>query len=191
MTRRPHAAVAALFLGTVLAASAQAQSSIRNMLIVDSLSPVKMQLRDDVAQLRDTLNLVEAIHARIVRANASGMTAVARSGGHQLRRACRQGEVMIDTTQHRVSVMVTSDVRGEQALASFRAGLITLSDNMRLCQLNDSTVMAAKAPDLQRLQQVAASARDAIAEYDLIRDGLLKLLDITLPVKGYVPIPRH
>jgi len=170
---------------------ASAQRSVRDILIVDSLSPAKTQLRDFVAELRDTLNLVESIHARIVRANASGMGSVVQSSGHQLRRSCRASTAMIELTQQRVSAMKTSDVRGEQALASFRAGLAALDDDLRLCQTDDSAVMAATRPDQQRIQQVATAARDAIVRYDQVRDGLLRLLDINLPVKGYIPPPRH
>lgn len=170
---------------------AGAQSSIRNMIIVDSLSPVKMQLRDYVAELRDTLNVVESINARIIRANASGMKSVVKSSGRQLGRSCHAANAMIGMTQQRVSVMVTSDVRGEQALASYRLGLTTLADYLQICEKSDSAVMAAPSPDVKQLLQVAAAANDAIAQYDQIRDGLLKLLDITLPVKGYVPPPRH
>lgn len=168
-----------------------AQASVRDILIVDSLSPAKTQLRDFVAELRDTLVRVESIHARIVRANASGMGSVVQSSGHQLGKSCHAGAAMVEITQQRVSVMKTSDVRGEQALASFRAGLMLLADNLRLCQANDSTVMAASAPDPKRVEQVAAAASVAIAQYDQVRDGLLKLLDINLPLKGYIPPVRH
>jgi len=108
-----------------------------------------------------------------------------------LRRSCRASTAMIELTQQRVSAMKTSDVRGEQALASFRAGLAALDDDLRLCQTDDSAVMAATRPDQQRIQQVATAARDAIVRYDQVRDGLLRLLDINLPVKGYIPPPRH
>jgi hypothetical protein len=181
-----------LVVGTAaLASRATAQRSVRDILIVDSLSPAKTQLRDYIAELRDTLNIVESIHARIVRANASGMSSVVQSSGHQLGRICRTSGAMIELTQQRISAMRTSDVRGEQALASFRASLATLDDNLRVCQTDDSAVMATLPPDQKRIQQVAAAARDAIVQYDQVRDGLLKLLDINLPVKGYIPPPRH
>ncbi|MGH7592590.1 MAG: hypothetical protein ACRELE_01860 [Gemmatimonadales bacterium] len=182
---RPSGIALALALALVagVAAPSKAQTSIRDILIVDSLSPVKMQLRDDVAGLRDTLTLVEAMHARIVRANASGMNSVVQSGGRQLGRRCHASAAMADLTTQRVSVMKTSDVRGEQALASFRTGLATLSARMRLCQRDDSALMAGPAPDRQRIQQLSTAASDAIAEFDQVRDALLRLLDINLPVK--------
>lgn len=180
-----------LIASAAWAPEVSAQQSVRDILIVDSLSPAKTQLRDFVAELRDTLNLVESIHARIVRASASGMNSVVQSSGHQLGRSCRSSTAMIELTQQRVAAMKTSDVRGEQALASFRAGLATLDDDLRLCQTDDSTAMAASHPDQKRIQQVAAAARDAIVQYDRVRDGLLRLLDINLPVKGYIPPPRH
>jgi hypothetical protein len=188
-----HTRIIGVFLvvAAAWAPRASAQRSVRDILIVDSLSPAKTQLRDFVAELRDTLNLVESIHARIVRASASGMSSVVQSGGHQLGRSCRTSTAMIEVTQQRVSAMKTSDVRGEQALASFRAGLATLDADLRLCQTDDSAVMAAPRPDQKRIQQVAAAARDAIVQYDRVRDGLLTLLDINLPVKGNIPPPRH
>jgi hypothetical protein len=170
---------------------ARAQASIRDILIVDSLSPAKTQLRDFVAELRDTLTTVESIHARIVRANASRMGSVVQSSGRQLGKSCHVGAATVELTQQRVSMMKTSDVRGEQALASFRAGLITLADNLRLCQANDSAVMAAPAPDPQRIEQVASAASVAIIQYDQVRDALLKLLAINLPVKGEMAPVRH
>ena len=174
-----------------LASRATGQSSVRDVLIVDSLSPAKTQLRDYIAELRDTLNVLESIHARIVRANASGMSSVVQSSGHQLGRSCHASAATVETTERRVSAMKTNYLHGEQALASYRASLITLAENLRLCQVDDSAVMAAPSPDQKRIQQVAAAAREAIVQYDQVRDGLLKLLDITLPIKGYIPPPRH
>jgi len=191
MTGRSRIAGLLLVVTAALVSRAAAQRSVRDILIVDSLSPAKTQLRDDVAQLRDTLNVVESIHARIARASASGMSSVVQSSGHQRGRSCHTGTAMIELTQQRVSAMKTSDVRGEQALASFRASLATLDDNLRTCQTDDSAVMATPSPDQKRIQQVAAAARDAIVQYNLVRDGLLRLLDINLPVKGYIPPPRH
>lgn len=180
-----------LVITAALASKAVAQRSVHDILIVDSLSPAKTQLRDYVAELRDTLNIVESIHARIVRANRSGMSSVVQSSGHQLGRSCRTGGAMIEVTQQRISAMKTRDVRGEQALASFRASLATLDDNLRVCQADDSAVMAALPPDQKRIQEVAAAARDAIVQYDQVRDGLLTLLNINLPVRAYIPPPRH
>ena len=69
-----------------------AQRSVRDILIVDSLSPAKTQLRDYVAELRDTLDIVESIHAQHrSRAMRSGMSSVVQSSGHQLGRRCRTG----------------------------------------------------------------------------------------------------
>lgn len=180
-----------LVMAAALSSRSSAQASIRDILIVDSLSPAKMQLRDYVAQLRDTLMLVESIHARITRANASGMNSVVQSSGRQLGRYCLAGAAMIETTQQRVSVMRTSDVRGERALASFRASLSILGDKLRLCQRDDNAVMASTAPDQQRIEQVAAAATGAIQQYDQVRDALLQLLSIILPLNTYVPPPRH
>ena len=177
--------------GTLATVPAAAQTSVRDILIVDSLSPAKTQLRDYVAELRDTLNRVDAIHARIVRANASGMASVVQSGGHQLGRTCRVAERMAALTQQRVSMMKTDDIRGEQALASFRNGLTALGDQLRTCQADDSTVMADRVPDRQRIVAVAGAASDAISRYDQVRDGLLTLLSIRLPIKGYIPPPGH
>ncbi|MGH7523326.1 MAG: hypothetical protein ACREK8_03380 [Gemmatimonadales bacterium] len=191
MTRWMGWSCVAFAAGTVAAAPVAAQTSVRDILIVDSLSPAKTQLRDYVAELRDTLNRVDAIHARIVRANASGMASVVESGGHQLLRTCRVAERMAALTQQRVSMMKTDDIRGEQALSSFRNGLTALGDHLRTCQANDSTVMSDRTPDRQRIVAVAGAASDAINQYDQVRDGLLALLSIRLPVKGYIPPPKR
>lgn len=180
-----------LVIAAALASRSTAQASIRDILIVDSLSPVKMQLRDYVAELRDTLTVVESIHARIIRANASGMNSVVQSSARQLGKSCHTGATFVETTQQRVRVMKTSDLRGEQALASFRAGLATLGDRLRLCQQEDSAVMAGASPDQKRIQQVSAAATGAIEQFDQVRDALLNLLGIDLPVKSYVPPPQH
>lgn len=191
MKRRITWGLGAIIASGVLAGPAAAQTSVRDILIVDSLSPAKTQLRDFVAELRDTLNRVAAIHARIVRANASGMASVVESGGHQLGRTCRAAERMAALTHERVSMMKTDDIRGEQALASFRNGLTALGDQLHTCQVDDSTVMADRTPDRQRIVTVAGAASDAISRYDQVRDGLLTLLSIRLPVKGYIPPPAH
>ena len=180
-----------MVLAAAVVSRSTAQSSISDILIVDSLTPAKMQLRDYVAQLRDTLTMVESIRARITRANASGMNSVVLSSGRQLGRSCHASVTMIETTEQRVGMMKTSDVRGDQALASFRAGLATLADNMRLCQRDDSAMMVSASPDRKRIQQVATAARDAIMQYDQVRDALLRLLGINLPVNSYVRPPQH
>lgn len=184
-----------LGLGVVMLAwlagrgAAQAQAhiatpeQIRDMIAVDSLTPAKKQLRDFVAELRDTLVSVQALHASISRNLASGVTSVVRSDGHQLGRRCHVGGAAADLTVKRVATMYTNDPVGDQALNTYRSGLAELITGLRACQHDDSLVMAAATPDPQRIEAVAAAARQAVDRYDGIRDGLLKLLGIRLPIK--------
>ena len=59
--------------GVTLVSQAGAQtqpaagSRIRDLILEDSLTPAKMQLRDFVADLRDSLVKVESVQARLVR----------------------------------------------------------------------------------------------------------------------------
>jgi len=151
----------------------------------DSLSPLKLQLRDYVVELQDTLTRVESVRSLIIRAEASGMSSVVLSGGRQLGKTCRAGSMMAATTTGRVSAMKTDDPRGERALASLRAGLSTLADNLRLCQQDDSLAMAMRTLDPRRIEQIATAATDAITQYTQIRDGLLTLLGIDLLLKRH------
>ncbi len=78
-------------LGMVLLASvASAQTDVKagnrlgNLLIEDSLTPAKAQLRNYVAELRDSLVFVESVQSRLARARAAKSTAVVVSQGREL-----------------------------------------------------------------------------------------------------------
>lgn len=192
-----------LGLGLVLAATAALRggaqgriqsptpAELRHLIIEDSLTPAKAQLRDFVAQLRDTLNSVQALHASITRNLATGVTSVVLSNARQLGKRCRVGAMMSELTTHRVASMRTSDPRGDQALAAYRAALTTLGDELKTCQHSDSVVISAATPDQRRIEQVATAARDAVTRYDVVRDALLKLLSIELPIKGTIGARRN
>ena len=181
----------ALAAGVVSRGSAQngrptspTPAQLRGMIIQDSLTPAKMELRDVVAKLRDTLISVQALHSSIMRNLASGGAAVVISNGRELGKRCRVGEATADLTVKRISAMYTNEPKGDQALNGYRAGLNGLIDELRTCQRDDSATMAAKAPDPRRIEQVATAARDAVARYDVVRDALMKLLSIDLPISG-------
>ena len=179
-------------MATALASRSAAQvqptagSRIRDLIIEDSLTPAKTQLRDFVTQLRDSLNRVESAHARLLRARQAKMRSVVISTGRELARNCINGADAVDLTTERLARISTSAPSGDHALQSFRIALSTLSEDLRLCAHFDSLTMAAKPLDQEKLENIATAARDAIARYDVIRDGLLKLLGITLPIKGDV-----
>lgn len=190
-------------LGLVIAASlvsrsdaqGRAQSpspaALRDVIIEDSLTPAKAQLRDFVAELRDTLNTVQALHASITRNLATGVTSVVLSNGRELGKRCRVSGAMAELTTKRVAAMYTSDPRGDQAMNAYRAGVAALMEDLRTCQRDDSLTMAAAAPDQKRIERVAAAARDAVTRYDAVRDGLMKLLNIDLPIKGTINPRRN
>jgi hypothetical protein len=152
----------------------------------DSLTPAKAQLRDFVAELRDTLVRVQALHSSITRNLATGMTSVVVSNGYELRKRCRVGAAMAALTTDRVASMHTSDPRGDQALNAYRAGLTGLMEDLKTCQRDDSVTMAAAKPSQQNIEEVAAAAAAAVTRYDAIRDGLMTLLGINLPIKGKI-----
>jgi hypothetical protein len=162
-----------------LASHGAAQVSMRRT-TSDTLSPLKAKFRDYVLELQDTLNKVESIHVQIVRARASGMNSVVLSWGRQLSRSCRAGAGMAETTTQRISTMVTDDQRGERAMATFRDGLATLTENLRTCERDETQVMSAKPPDQKRIEEIAESASVAVTDFRQVRDGLLPLLGIDL-----------
>jgi hypothetical protein len=165
----------------------QSASKVRGMLIEDSLTPAKTQLRNYVAELRDTLVGVEAVQARIARARAAGgQTSVVMSSGRELARHCLIGAVMVGATAKRVEPMGTPDPRGETAMAAYRNGLATLQNDLRDCAHFDSLTMATRPFDQQKLENIATAARDAIMRYDQVRDALMKLMAIDLPVHGNI-----
>lgn len=159
---------------------------LRNMIIEDSLTPAKKELRDFVAELRDSLNGVQAIRTSVARNLATGKTAVVVSNARELGKRCHMAEAMADLTSKRVATMYTNDPRGDQALNAYRAGLTILGEDMRTCQRDGSAVMSAPKPDGKRIELFAAAADDAVTRYDTIRDGLMKLLNITLPITGKI-----
>jgi hypothetical protein len=180
-----------LLVGATPLARAAAQqptagSTIRDMIIEDSLTPAKAQLRDYIAQLRDTLDLVGAVHARLTRARASGMTSVFISQGQQLARRCESGAAMIEVTLKRLEPMHTSEARGDQSLQTYRAGLGDLHENLRQCAHFDSLTLASKPLDQEKLENISTAASDSVLRYDQVRDALLKLLGISLPIEGKI-----
>lgn len=190
---RPAAALTAL-AALMLAQPVRAQRPARpptsmdlhELIPEDSLTPAKSRLRDDVARLRDTLSTIRALHARITRNLSTGTGSVVLSDGRELGKRCHAGAAMAGVTATRVAGLRTSTPNGDQALNAYRAGLAALGDDLEACQRDDSLVMAAHQPDQQRIEVVAAAARDAISRYDLLRDALLKLLEIDLPIQGTI-----
>ena len=196
-TRRTFGHTLALFAVTVATVSAQTTGGVtpaqmrtaaqlRNMIIEDSLTPAKKQLRDFVAELRDSLNYVQAIRSSIDRNLTTGTNSVVVSNARVLGKRCRMAMGMADLTGKRVATMYANDPRGDQALNAYRAGLTALMDDMQGCQRDDSLVITAAKPDGKRIKEVASAADDAINRYDMIRDGLLKLLNIDLPIAGKI-----
>jgi hypothetical protein len=168
----------------IAAASASAQSPTTELLEPGKLTPEKKSLRDDMLILRDSLDLIAGIHARVIRAQASGMTAVAVSAGRQLPHACRAGVVGADRDARLVSSLHTNSPAGDQALHQYRAALDTLGAALRTCQRDDSTLMAAAKPDLTQVESISESAVQAIRIYEGVRLMLVRKLDIDLPVTG-------
>ena len=159
-------------------------SAIANLIMEDSLTPAKKELRNYIAELRDTLVKVQAVQARLTKARAAKMNGVVPSQGRELARNCLKGVTALDLTTRRLEPMNTPDPQGDQALHSYRNAIVTLREDLRLCAHFDSLTLAAATPDTQKLENIAIAASDAIARYDVIRDALIKLLGITLPVKG-------
>ena len=161
-------------------------AALRDLVVEDSLTPAKAQLRDVVAQLRDTLTTVQALHASIARNMATGVSSVVLSNGRELGKRCRVAAAMAELTTERIAPLKTSAPRGDQALNAYRASLTALTRDLWVCQRDDSVTMAAAHPDQKRIEHVAVAARAAVTRYDVIRDALLKLLDINLPIKGTI-----
>ena len=182
--------VALVAVTGALQARAQVQpvagTKIRDLLIEDSLTPAKMQLRNVVADLRDSLVKVESVQSRLVRSLASNMTSVVVSQGRELGRNCTNGAMMVARTTKYIEPMNTQNEQGDLALHAYRSGLATLGEDLRRCAHADSLAMAAMPLDQEKLVSIATAARAAISQYDVIRDGLMKLLGITLPIKGTI-----
>ena len=159
-------------------------TKIRDLLIEDSLTPAKMQLRNVVADLRDSLVKVESVQSRLER-NAK-MTSVLPSLGRELGRNCANGAMMVTRTTKYIEPMNTQNEQGDLALHAYRSALATLGEDLRRCAHADSLVMAAPSLDQEKLATIATAARAAVSQYDVVRDGLMKLLGITLPIKGTI-----
>jgi transposase len=164
----------------------QSGSRINDLIIYDSLTPAKKQMRDFVAELRDSLVRIESVRSRIEKNRKSNTTSVIISQGRELARTCTSGASMLGLTAKRLEPMVTQDPQGDQAMHAYRSALSTLQEELRQCAHFDSLTMATKPLDGQKLENISIAASDAIARHDLIRDGLIKLLGITLPLKGSV-----
>lgn len=173
-------------LGQLEAQQPTAGNAMRDMIIEDSLTPAKMQLRDYLTALRDTLTYIGSVQDRIARARAAKMDAVVRSQGWELSRRCLGGVRMLDVTTRRLAPMRTSDPRGDQALESYRAGMATLREDLAECAHFDSLALKEHVIDQEKVEHIATAASDAVLRYEEVRDALLKLLGISLPVRGNI-----
>jgi len=184
-------AVAGILPLTHAAAQAQAPrtgADIRNMIIEDSLTPAKAQLRNYVAELRDSLVKIESAQENIARARKGKMPTVVLSQGRQLGKYCAMGVSMVDLTTERISPMGTPDPRGDQALHGYRSGLNVLREDLRICAHIDSVTLATQPVNQDKLETIATAVVGAIRQYDQIRDGMIKVFDISLPIHGDI---RH
>jgi hypothetical protein len=172
------------------AQNAAAAADVRGIMVEDSLPPAKRQLRDELTLLRDTLTRVSALDARISRSEASGMSAVVMSSARQLWTACRSGAGTANRTLDQLSNLQTNDPRGDNALSTYRGALGDLLSDMRSCQQQDSIALGAKPIDARRVQDISAAAAAAILRHDQVRDALVGMLGIRMPVKGYIPRAR-
>jgi hypothetical protein len=179
-------AAAMVPLGQLRAQQPTAGNAIRDMIIEDSLTPAKMQLRDYLTELRDTLTYIGSVQDRVARARAAKMTAVVLSQGWELSRRCLGGVQMLDVTTKRIAPMHTSDPRGDQALESYRAGMATLREDLRECAHFDSLALKEREVDQEKIEHIATAASDAVLRYEQVRDALLKLLGISLPIRGNI-----
>ena len=191
-------ALAVIILGTAPAAAraqnmakqAAAGADVRGIMIEDSLPPAKKQLRDLLTVLRDTLNRVSSMDSRISRARASGMTSVVASNARQLEKACVAAVAQVRRTTDKLAGMETRDERGDNALSAYRGGLADLLSDLVTCQHDDSLMLAAPKFDGARAESVSSAAAHAVELHDQIRDALLRMLGVRLPVSGYIPAPR-
>lgn len=163
---------------------------VRSLMSDEKLPEMKGQLRDEIAQLRDSLYIIGSIRSRIGRARASSMSAVALSLGRQLAGRCRMGAAMTDLTTSRLATLRTSEPLGDRALDSYRAALRTLSTALRDCEHQSGAAAALMPPDAARFEEIATKADAAITQHDQVRDGMLHTFAIHLPVHGYIPPPR-
>jgi hypothetical protein len=179
-------------LGVIAAACvtrADAQSSsVRSMMVEDSLSAAKVELRDYVARLSDSLTAIKSIQPRMARARASHMDGVVTSLGRDLGRKCMSSGGLTRWTANAVGYMRTNNPHGDQALAVYIASLNELSADLVACHHDDSAAMAARPVEPTRISQVADSVTSAIDRYNGMRDALLRLLGIDLPAKGTMPV---
>lgn len=175
-------------ISAACAVRANAQSSpVRSMMVEDSLSAAKIELRDYVARLSDSLTTIKAIQPRLSRARATHMDAVVISLGRDLGRKCNSSDGLVRWTANAVGYMRTNDPHGDQALAGYIASLNELSTDLLTCHHDDSVVMAARPVEPARITQLSDSVTAAIDRYNGTRDALLRLLGIQLPAKGTIP----
>ncbi len=177
-----------LAAGVTVRAHAQSSASVRSIMVEDSLSAAKVELRDYVARLNDSLTAIKSMQPRLARARATHMDAVAQSLGRDLGRKCASGDALTRWTANTVGYMRTNNPHGDQALAVYIGSLNELSKSLIACHHDDSVTMAGRPIETARIDEIADSAAVAIDRYNGVRDALLRLLGIELPAKGTIPI---
>ncbi len=152
-----------------------------------ALSPIEQELKDHVIVLRDSLAMVDASAALIVRQRRGGAgAAVLRSSSRRLASTCeagaREGKVMHEFAKG----LFTDDTKwGPLAVATFQAGAGDLVRHMGGCS-SAATALAEteQGPDPEQLVKVALAAQAAVADYTIAAAGLLNTLNIRVDPRG-------
>jgi hypothetical protein len=147
-------------------------------------------LRAAIVPLRDTLQTVDANAERIVRANATGMSAVVRSSGRVLARQCLGSDSVAGATFEKINGMRTSNAKGDQLITNYRAAITHLRGTLADCQQRIGAELAEKKPDLAVVMDQVRSVDRAVREHDAAMQALTDGLQIFLMPKGYIP-PRR
>lgn len=150
------------------------------------LDAMRLALKADVLVLRDTLAMVDATSARLVRAKIGNSPSVVTSSARALRVDCARATRAIGVMQKQMMSVGTNDPRGKGVINEYNAGLVVLARSMVQCDKSLGTSLAApKRSDNDPMFRAALASTEALKQYDVKLHVLLKTLQIPVDPKGF------
>ena len=142
-------------------------------------------LRAAIVPLRDTLETLDGNAERILRARATGMSAVVLSSGRVLARQCIGSDTVAAATLSKIDGMRTSSANGDRLINDYRASVTRLRSALAGCQQRISATLAERKPDAGAVVDQVEAVDHAVRDHDAVMQALTDGLQIFLMPKGY------
>lgn len=151
------------------------------------LPPLKRELRDALTAVRDTLLTARGHAERLLRAHNTGSSGVVLSMARALRSDCEGTAEALEGAIARTASMHTSAELGDKTLAAYREAATRLRTAMTRCAAEMTSGTGPTPASSATLAREAGAAAAAMDRYTAPTQDLLRVLEMMLLPKGYVP----